>query len=67
MRDGRVVFLVIESNPIRYGISSMKELKFYPSLTNKLFILSEEQVAQFNVRGYISPIRVFDLAEIAEH
>ena len=44
-----------------------RDLKFHPCETKTPCVLSREQVESFNRDGFISPVRIFNEAEIAEH
>jgi non-heme Fe2+,alpha-ketoglutarate-dependent halogenase len=44
-----------------------RDLKFHPCQAEAPRVLSREQVESFNRNGFISPIRLFDEAEIVEH
>ncbi len=44
-----------------------RDLNFHPCQTEAPRVLSREQIEAFNRNGFISPIRIFDEAEIVEH
>src|SRR5436190_23600615 len=44
-----------------------RDLNFHPCQAEAIRVLSREQVEAFNRNGFISPIRLFDEAEIVEH
>lgn len=44
-----------------------RDLQFYPSVTEHLKVLTQEQVTNFNSVGYIKGIPIFNEAEIGEH
>ena len=43
-----------------------RDLQFYPCTSTELSVLGREQIEQFNERGYLHGLRIFDADEIAE-
>src|ERR1022692_3341708 len=43
-----------------------RDLRFHPTTTEHPKILSSEQIAAFNRKGYLAPFRIFSEAEIAD-
>lgn len=42
-----------------------RDLRFHPSTNTSPKVLTPEQVAHFNEKGYVLPLRIFDAAEVA--